>query len=111
MGIIQSAVNQALGTIGTVAGIGQSFKLKQEAAEAAAKKEEAARLQQANLKAQAEKDLKEEQVRLSQEFGKKFMEGVNTMKGVRSVTTFGADTGSPYLRNRTVYTPGREEFK
>lgn len=55
--------------------------------------------------------LKDEQDNFSKDFRKRFMEGINTMKGVRSVTTFGADTGSPYLRSRTVYTPGREEFK
>lgn len=33
------------------------------------------------------------------------------MKGVRSVTTFGADTELPNVSMRTVYTPGREEVK
>lgn len=67
--------------------------------------------EQANNRALSNSRLKDEQANFSNDFRKRFMEGVNTMKGVRSVTTFGADTGSPYLRSRTVYTPGREEFK
>ena len=54
---------------------------------------------------------KNKQDQWSKNFQKQFMEGVNTMKGVRSVTTFGADTGLPNVNMRTVYTPGREEVK
>lgn len=176
MGIIQSAVNQALGTVGTVAGIGRVAKTGQEsvdlqkkaAADAIAEREKKkASIQliedelkktgylkdsaidipmskkdlymkeklmglyedvgdyeksfnlmdqvikvQNRLKAMEEKRAaKAFQNNQSQEFQKNFIEGVNSIKGVRSVTTYGADTGEPYLRSRTVYTPGREEVK
>lgn len=200
MGIIQSAVNQALGTVGTVAGIGRVAKTSQEsvdlqkkaAADATAEREkkkayvaqleeevkkdpslqpttvmnqvgdnefeaettvepseravymrnqlanayeesgqfgEAYNLresakkdqfvldllaqQRKNALAEAaiKKDLKAEQLKKSDEFQKNFLEGVNTMKGVRSVTTFGADTGLPNVNMRTIYTPRGEEVK
>ena len=179
MGIIQSAVNQALGTVGTVAGIGrvaktgeESLDLQKKAANEATaernkkleniklieddlKKNErnlsifspddwkysaylndqlsklyenmgdfnkAHQLMQSSIKSQnralemEENAMKKAQAKNNQDqwsknFQKQFMEGVNTMKGVRSVTTFGADTGLPNVNMRTVYTPGREEVK
>lgn len=176
MGIIQSAVNQALGTVGTVAGIGRVAKTSQEsvdlqkkaAADATAEREKkkaniqliedelkksgnikdstidipmskkdiymkeklmglyedvgdyekSFKLMDQVIKGQnrlnemeQKRDAKVFQKNQSEQFQKNFLEGVNSMKGVRSVTTFGADTGSPYLHSRTVYTPGREEVK